>query len=147
MRRTILTLIFTLSLLTVSAQNEIGKCNIQKIKNVHENLNNLTYKIVLEFLYSFDKSCKNNVEYSEWSNEMLFKLIENSTDLYFEVLNGLKAENQTLLLNEIENPNSEINFQKIYNKIKLSKTKTEFKNQYLNNLRKGAEKSGLKITL
>ena len=146
MKRLILTSILVLNITLITAQKECERCDIQKIKAVYENIDKLTYKIINEFLCTFDKSCELNVEYSEWSNEMLFTIIEKNTDLYFEVLENLNQQKKDYLLKEIENPiHDGIDFQKIHDRIKSSNTTEELKNKYLTAMENGVNKSGLKI--
>ena len=135
MKIIIVTVIILLNISTITAQSECEKCEIQKITTVYKNVDNLNYQIINEFLCTFDKSCENNVEYSQWSNEMLFKVIENSTDLYFEVLENYNQREKDYLLKELESPiHDGIDIQIIYDNIKSSNAMEDIKNQYLNTL-------------
>jgi len=137
-------LIFTLT--KMSATNFCEKCDIEKVKTINDNLDNLTFEMLDEFLCTFDKSCENNVEFSEWSNEMLFKVLDKSTELYFKVLTNGKIENAEIILEEIKNPIVEIDYQKIYDNIKRVDTQEKLKKEYLRILKITAEKGGIKIT-
>jgi len=98
-----------------------------------------------EFLYTFDKSCEKNVEFSEWSNEMLFKILNKSTELYFKVLTKVKIENAEIILEEIKSPIAEIDYQKIYDNIKKVDTQEKLKKEYLRVINIAAEKGGITI--
>lgn len=135
MKKRIFVLVLIFSISSAIAQKNCEKCNIQKIKAVYENIDNLTYKIVDEFLCAFDKSCDANVEFSQWSNEMLFNVIKNSAHLYFEVLKNLSEEKKTLLLKEIETPIQEMDLNKVSDKIKSVNISKELKNKYLTALK------------
>ncbi len=124
---------------------ECEKCNIQVIKNIYENIEKLSLKIINEFICSIDKSCNNNVEFSEWSNEMLFKIIEKNPTLYFIALKDFKSEKQQYILSEIENPVIEIDYQKIYNSIKEINVEQELKEEYLNSLKIISKKNNIEI--
>jgi len=137
-------LIFTLT--KMSATNFCEKCDIEKVKTINDNLDNLTFEMLDEFLCTFDKSCENNVEFSEWSNEMLFKVLDKSTELYFKVLTNGKIENAEIILEEIKNPIVEIDYQKIYDNVKRVDTQEKLKKEYLRVLKIAAEKGGIKIT-
>jgi len=130
----------------MSATNFCEKCDIEKVKTINDNLDNLTFEMLDEFLCTFDKSCENNVEFSEWSNEMLFKVLDKSTELYFKVLTNGKIENAEIILEEIKNPIVEIDYQKIYDNIKRVDTQEKLKKEYLRILKITAEKGGIKIT-
>ncbi len=98
-----------------------------------------------EFMCTFDNSCKNNVEYSEFSNETLFAVLEKAPNLFFQVMTTGQIDNE-IILKEIENPiNDLINLQAVYDKTKLATAKTELKTDYLDALILAAEKSGQKL--
>ena len=139
---TILTLLIVQ---TVFGQNPCEKCDIEKVKIVNENLDRLTDQMVREFLCTFDNSCNDNAEYSEYSNETFFAVLEKNATLFFQVITKDKLDNK-VFLKEIESPvNDSIDLQTIYDKIKLIPGKTNLKNQYLNALILAAEKGGQKL--
>jgi hypothetical protein len=120
------------------------KCDIEKVKSVNEHLDSLTFQIVSEFLCTFDSSCNKNVEYSEWSNETLFKVLEKSPTLFFKVVSTAQVDSK-LLLKEIESPIHDFDIQKIYDKIKITNAPPHIKSQYLNALIAAADKDRQKI--
>jgi len=144
--RIILITILLFTLTKMSAMTLCEKCDIEKINIIYNNLDNLTFEMVDDFLCTFDKSCKNNVEFTQWSNEMLFKVLTKSPELYFKVLTKGKLKNAELLLEEIKNPVIEIDYQIIYDKIKKVDTEEKLKKEYLKMLRIEAEKEGIMIT-
>jgi len=101
--------------------------------------------MVEDFLCTFDKACYSNIEYAEWSNEMLFKVIDKATILFFDVLTNGQVENKDILLEEIKSPIKDYDYQKIYNKIKSVDTSQELKNLYLNALVLTAQEEGQMI--
>jgi hypothetical protein len=70
--------VFLLIILSTSClfAQDIKKCDIDVIGFTDRNLEKLTEKDIEAFLLTFDASCKNNVEYSEYSNEILFKIFD-----------------------------------------------------------------------
>ena len=143
--RIVLIFIFSGLFVTTFAQTDSIKCNINKIKNVSDNFDRLTFTIVKDFLFTFDSTCNINVEYSEWSNEMLYKLIEKNPNLFFEVLTKEKKVNNKILLKKIESPIHDFDYQKIYNQVKGVKTSKELKEQYLRALETVANEEGVKL--
>jgi len=143
--RIILMTILLFTLTKMSATTFCEKCDIEKVKTINDNLDNLTFKMIDEFLYTFDKSCEKNVEFSEWSNEMLFKILNKSTELYFKVLTKVKIENTEIILEQIKNPIAEIDYQKIYDNIKKVDTQEKLKKEYLRIIKIAAEKGGITI--
>lgn len=124
--------------------NICDKCDIDKLKPVNEHLDDLTYNILKEFLCTFDTSCAKNVEYSEWSNELLFKVLDKSPSIFFEVIAKEQVNNE-IILNEIKSPLLDINLQNIYDKIKSTSGQTDVKAKYLNAIIISSEKGGQQI--
>lgn len=141
----ILTILLTLTSISnlVSAQSE--KCDINKLLIIHENMDNLTFQMIEDFLFTFDESCKNNVEYSEWSTELLFKVIDKWTNLYFKVLTSEKITNDSCILKTFSDPLLDYNFQKLYDKIKAVETVESIKSNYLNVVIEIAKNDGIEI--
>ena len=140
--------LFTLTLLifiTSFSVTACDKCNIDKVKIVNEHLDSLTFQIVSDFLCTFDSSCIKNAEYSEWSNETLFKVLVKAPTIFFKVIAKEKMDNKQFL-KEIENPvHNLLDLQKTYNSIKITSTPTDIKTKYLNAVIKAANKSGQTI--
>ena len=66
--------------------NENFKCNIETIKELRINKDNISEKLIHNFLLSMDESCKNNVEFSQAANGTLFWLADIETKLFLETL-------------------------------------------------------------
>lgn len=126
-------------IITFNVSSFCIKCDIQKVKVVNDHIDSLTFQMVKDFLCTFDSSCKNNSEFSEWSNETLFKVLLKAPIVFFQVVENGQAANK-LLIQEIENPVHEFDFQKIYNKIKATKVKAGVKTTYLNAIIKASGK-------
>ena len=138
---TVLTL---LTFLAAWTDKNCEKCDLEKVKIVNEHLDSLTFQMVSDFLCTFDKSCFNNAEYSEWSNETLFNVLDKAPGIFFQVVIKGQVDSK-ILLNQIENPINEIDFQIIYDKIKETKVPTDIKTEYLNALISAANYRGQKI--
>jgi hypothetical protein len=124
--------------------NSCHKCDIGKLKTVSEHLNGLTFKIVSDFLCTFDTSCSSNIEYSEWSNELLFKVLDKSPTLLFEVF-ATGQVNKDVIVNEIKSPLLDINLQNLYDKVKVAAGVTAIRTEFLNAIITAAEKGGQEI--
>lgn len=125
-------------------ETDCDKCDIVVLKKVNDNLNALTYEIVNSFLCTFDTTCKNNVEYSQWSNELLFRVLENSPLIFLEVA-ASKQINNELILNEIKSPLLYFNLQIIYDNLKATSELSELKTKYLEALLIAAQYDGQEI--
>ena len=62
------------------------KCDLETIKNLRIHKDSLTDKLMTDFLISIDKSCQNNVEWSEASNWTLFRLADFETKRFINLL-------------------------------------------------------------
>lgn len=95
--------ILTLPTTTLFGQ-EIEKCDRAILLSTSNKIGQLTYKEITNFLLTFGKECKDNVEYSEWSNEILFSLLDKQTEL---TLKTIKKEENKIEKDEILNNLSE----------------------------------------
>jgi hypothetical protein len=100
--------------------NECEKCDIKKLKLVYDSLENLSYPIVYDFVCTLDSSCKNNVEFSEWSNELTFRLVEKNANLLNKVMHDLGFNYVLMVCNELSSPLMDYDYQKLYNQVKSS---------------------------
>lgn len=132
----ILTLTFFLFLVNVNSQNDEKtslKCNIEIVVEINENIENISENLMLRFLKTFGEECKNNVEFSEFSNETLFKVIQNEPGLFCKVIE--KNNNQIdfgLIVSELKNPiNDLIDLELTIKKIADTKTSHSLKSQLI----------------
>jgi hypothetical protein len=63
-----------------------------------ERIEKLKQEEIRDFLLTFGQECRNNVEYSQWSNELLFSMLDKHTDL---VLKTIEKEEKKIEMNEI----------------------------------------------
>jgi len=94
-------------------------CKIETLIKIRNNINNVTEQQVLYFLKGFNKMCDLNVEYSEFSNYLLFQLLQKQPKLVLKVLTNNKAISYKYINKNLTNPiNDSINLEEIYKKIK-----------------------------
>jgi len=137
--------IFLVCLFLLNIFNTYGqckKCDVEQLVSIHENIDSIDCSQIISFLCTFDKSCENNVEFSEWSNELLFKVIHNYTQVYFDIITSEKISNQEAIFKEFDSPLLEENFQAIYDKIKKVNSPTKWKTRYLESLIESAKREG-----
>ncbi|AEV31673.1 hypothetical protein Oweho_0659 [Owenweeksia hongkongensis DSM 17368] len=125
---TILALIFTT--ISASAMN-CEKCAIENVKLIAENLDSLTVELIKDFFCTFDKSCQNNSEYSEWSNEIVFELLDHDAKLFLTVLKAENLETKKMIIKEIETPSHEVDLNRIYKKIESTNYEGTLKKEVL----------------
>lgn len=90
------------------------KCNVKVVLEMNESVGSASDVLVFRFLKTFGEECKNNVEYGEFSNETLFKLIQKQPVLFCKVLERDEIELNAILI-ELENP--------LHDLVDLNKTK------------------------
>lgn len=124
---------------------QIVKCDTEQLLSIHENIDSLDSSQIVSFLCTFDKSCENNIEFSEWSNELLFRVIDKYTQLYFDILTSENISNQEIIFSEFASPLLEEDFQTLYNKIKKVNSPTKWKTRHLESLIQSAKREGQAI--
>lgn len=84
-----------------------GRCDLTVVLSTKEKLENLTNDDVHSFLFTFSEDCKDNVEFGEFGNEVLFEVVLNYTDVV-----SASFENdsiyQDVILKELANPIAEM---------------------------------------
>lgn len=111
-------------------------CDVYNLVEIQKNMDNLTVDEIVNFLSTFDGHCLNNIEYVEFSNEILYSLLCHSK-AYWVVM--ALSENSKLPLNNIkraiENPaNDRIDINKAYKNIKLIKGYKNMKKSILKSI-------------
>lgn len=129
----------------VGFSQDCEKCNTKKLLDFSESIENLNYEIVKSFICTFDSICNTNIEFSEWSNELLFKLVEKDINLMNEVLHDLGFNYVRLICNELETPIIEVDANKIYGLIKNSNGPKDMIEEEMKAIRKAAKKEGIEI--
>lgn len=141
-----LTLFVLASMTAVSSSlyaQEIKKCDGAVVLFTENNVERLTERELRDFLLTFGKECQNNVEYSEFSNEVLFLLLGKQTELILKTIE--KEENRIELeevLRELSSPVSDmIEIKSIISKVEKVKIDSRLKKRIVEKLRI-AESSG-----
>lgn len=76
----------------------IRKCDGTVLLMVSKNVGKLNQDQIRDFLLTFGRECRINVGYSEWSNELLFSILEKQTDL---ILKTIEREKKKIDIEEI----------------------------------------------
>lgn len=135
--------ITSLALIILVAMNDCQneKCDINKIKIANQNIDHLNYNIVKEFICTNDSMCSNDIEFTEFFNETLFKILDKAPEIFFDVLEH-ESFDHDLILKNIENPVIETDLISIYKKILSLKIEKSTKSKILNSIQIVAERSG-----
>lgn len=96
-------------------------CDIEVLKITAENLKRLEPAQIHDFLGTFSLNCKTNIEYAEWSNELLFKVLNKHTKKVLEILRGENIYDLKAIITELENPlRDDVRPRDLIDKIKAS---------------------------
>jgi hypothetical protein len=105
------------------------ECNTDYLLQMSQSLDNPSEQDVLEFLLTFDNRCNNNVEYSEFSAELLIKLLTKHPTLLIKVWDQNKEVlDHESLISEIRSPLIEPNYDELesnWTKVPPSDLRTE----------------------
>ena len=113
------------------------KCRTEPLLEVHQNLENLSEKMVYDFLSTFSMICEANVEFGEWSNELLFKALSSNPELVLNVLSkNLNQLDTVSIFAELESPLHDlIPIDSIASQIELLNLDKNIKNTVLKKLK------------
>jgi hypothetical protein len=142
-----LTLIINSNIYSQKVVDNITKCDLETIKNLRIHKDSLTDKLMTDFLFSIDNSCKNNVEWSEASNWTLFWLADIETKRFIDLLKSNQNElDIQLIVEEFKQPvNDGIDLIGIYKKIEKLNDKSELVIKILDSIKSAAKGLGLEI--
>jgi hypothetical protein len=125
--------------LTTVDKFDSTKCDLNIVLEVSENQDNLDLKLVSRFLRTLNGECTNNVEFSEFSNEMLFVVLVKRPDLFLKSYKSQIHVIDTGYINsELQSPLHDlIPLKEIIAKIDSIDFDPEIKKMIFNNLEKG----------
>lgn len=104
------------SLKTLS--DSVNRCDIAILKKTEELINQLEYVDLHDFLYTFSKDCSTNIEYSEYSNELLFRVLEQYYKEFIDCMSEEEDLCKDYIYTELSTPILDINAEVIYEKVK-----------------------------
>ncbi len=132
--RLIFLTLLTFTTLTIYGQ-EINKCDLSFLYG--KQIGQLTKNEIKSFLLTFDNTCKNNVEYSEGSNGLLFILLDKQTELTLQTIEEYKKSiSLDLILSELTSPiNDGFDIRDIIKKVQNVQVGIELKSNVVDNLK------------
>lgn len=111
------------------------RCDINAILQVDRSFNKIEYQDIFGFLYTFDEECSKNVEYSQFSNEILFKLFSVYPDAMVDIMTESKEQlNIIVILDALKSPILDYEIQAIYNDVKNCSLSSPVKGEILSSL-------------
>ena len=131
----------TLLLLTTSlVDGQVQKCDGDILRRTSKKVGRLSEKEMSDFYMTFHSDCNNNVEYSEWSNELLFALLDKQTSLALRILEKEEKKiEMEEILEELSSPTTDaIDINDLTRKIDKVKFNSVLKTEILDRLRMAA---------
>jgi hypothetical protein len=124
-------------------QKDIGceKCKIEYARDIKLNIDNLTEEQISLFLCSFDEKCSKNVEFSQFSNKMLFLLMSRYPVQALKVMSEGKNLSMKSIQENLQSPISDnIDLKQLYKQIEEVEEYQEAKEIVLNSIKIAIEK-------
>ena len=114
-----------------------SKCDMAYLLDVSKNVGRATHEEIVNFLLTFGEECRNNVEYSEWSNELLFELLEKQTELLVKTItHQTKRIELAAILKNLEQPiQDRFNVKAIIGNVEKVKFDADVKKEIINRLK------------
>jgi hypothetical protein len=78
------------------------KCDIEIVRKTEKEIVSLTDELLKSFLCTFDKKCHLNIEYSEYSNEVLYKALLKQPQQVVRVLDSIYSSGNDLSVIYVE---------------------------------------------
>lgn len=127
------------------------KCDTSILTVINENSKHYSYQQVCDFFCTVDKSCVDNVEFSEMSNSLLFKILLIEPQLSLKSLSKEQDTSLDFILRELSEPiddtidlkkiiDDTIDLKKIYSKVSEVKGYDKVKEKVLLSLQEAISK-------
>ena len=120
-----------------------AECN-DTLKQVQAKVGKLSANEIGTFFKAFNPSCLKSVEFSEWSNELLFSVLGKQPREFIEMLEKKDEARVKAILSALESPvNDGIDINSIYVSAKSAKTTSKMKQKIIDALKVAGSKSGM----
>ena len=113
---------------------EPRKCDIEVLSKIDTSLGHASQSQVKDFLLTFGPDCESNVEYTEWSNELVFELFDSQTELTFTTLEQHEDQvDMATILETLEDPLlfEKVDIQRLRSKLQRIATEKSLKDRIL----------------
>jgi len=130
----------TLTILILATTTLFGqtvqKCDETILRWTGEKVGSLTQREITDFLLTFGEECRKNAEYSEWSNKLLFSILDKQTEL---IIKTIEKEEKRIeikeILDDLSSPILDPSIKDIISKIEKVKIKKELKDKIIERLK------------
>lgn len=130
-------LILAISALSLEVDCGIQKCDRTILLGTSKKIGQLTQNEVENFLSTFGYECKDNAEFSEWSNELLFEVLDRQTEVTIKTMEKVESKIEIdVILAELSAPvNDGINLKILISKVEKIKINDQLKKEILARLK------------
>ncbi len=107
-------------------------CSTDILKKAENKIKDIDITTVALFLSTFNYSCQNVAEYSQSSNELLFKIAEKRPDFLLQILHKNSSLDKKMILSEFESPvNDGINIDRAISSVEQANAPRDIKDAVL----------------
>jgi len=136
MNRIIISFIIISSVIYGQSSIDTLHCNHEILMEFHNNVDSLDIQIAEKFLLTFDEKCFNNVEYSEWSNALLYKFLDVNPQMLIELLSAEGSYNIGYICKNLEEPiHDGFDLKSIFEKVEKVNIESVIKEKVLKSIR------------
>lgn len=115
----------------VSSKTKCDPCNSKVLGRTDKQLEAINENDIKKFLCTLQSQCKDDIEFAEQSNNILFTLINKQTDTLLQCIDRNKDFDRNYLLNQLANPIKDYNIDEIISKAEKSNISEELKTQLI----------------
>ena len=120
-------------------RRECEKCDGQKVLAVSQSMDDLNNQLIYDLLCTFDESCSKNVEYSEFSNEVLYKVLSKHPKAIVELISDSPELDSEYIYKQISFPLLDYDYSAIINSLEEIEGNEKVKNLIIKSLQKAIE--------
>lgn len=112
----------------------VKKCDGAILSLTSDRIGKLTEKEIAVFLLTFGAECRNNAEYTEWSNELLFDVLGSQTQLTLTAIENEETIDLEEILEVIAAPLLDEDIDNLMTKVKAAKADPKVREALLDKL-------------
>lgn len=125
-------------------QTNCEKCSVNILVQIQDKIDSLTFSEIEMFFCTIEDSCRNNIEFSEFTSELLFLVFKHYPRLSLKVLSKSSESKCKIILNKLSSPTDLIDLNATYFNVESVRGHRRIKNEVLNSLRIALEKYKVK---
>ena len=120
-------------------KQECEKCDGKKVLAISHNMDNLNYQLIYDLLCTFDEKCLRNMEYSEFSNDILYKVLSKHPRAIVEIISDGSELDSEYIYKQISSPLLDYNYNSIINSVKALEGNEDVKSRIISSIKEAIE--------